>query len=54
MSNNVKLTILIVPCILCVIVAGYMAVNQIDNWGWFLFAAIILMLSRFGDDNEQE
>jgi uncharacterized membrane protein HdeD (DUF308 family) len=27
--------------ITCVLTAGYMAVNHIAGWGWFLFAGII-------------
>lgn len=28
--------------IVCVIISGILAVNQLGNWGWFLFAAWLL------------
>ncbi len=55
MQDNFKLTVLVVPCILCVLIAGYMAVNQVDHWDWFLFTAILLMVNYkrdFVDEKE--
>lgn len=31
--------------IFCVALAGYMAVNAIDGWGWFLTVAVLLSVS---------
>ena len=54
MSDNIKLAILTVPRILCILVAGYMAINKLDYWGWFLVAAIILTMIPllYGDSND--
>ncbi len=37
-----KLAILQIPSIIAVLTAGYCAVNKIEGWGWFLFAALVL------------
>lgn len=41
------MTKLIVGRILCAAIAicfsGYLAVNNLDGWGWFLLAAIIIV-----------
>ena len=26
----------------CIIVAGVLAYNKIDGWGWFVFAALVI------------
>lgn len=32
--------------LICVIVAGYMAINNISGWGWFLFVAVLTCASE--------
>lgn len=34
--------IALMPSIICVAVAAYMAIRNIEGWGWFLFAALLL------------
>jgi hypothetical protein len=40
-----------VPIVVCLLVAGAMAYKGIDEWGWFLFASLLLTPRR-GKDNE--
>lgn len=37
-----KLFIANMPSLICVIIAGTMAIMSIPAWGWFLFAAMLL------------
>jgi hypothetical protein len=32
----------LVAVVVCVAVAGLLAFNKVDGWGWFLFAALVL------------
>jgi len=36
-----KISILSLTSILLAIIAGSLAYNEISDWGWFLFAAVI-------------
>lgn len=36
----------------CVAVAGYLAVNKIDGWGWFLFVAVILFGAYYSQSDK--
>lgn len=38
----------LIPAITCAFVAAYMAFRDIDGWGWFLFAALVLAISGKG------
>lgn len=38
------------PSILCVAAAGILAYKELDGWGWFLFASIMLTSSVSVDD----
>lgn len=37
-----KLFLANIPRLLCVSIAGTMAILAIPSWGWFLFAAVLL------------
>ena len=32
----------LIPSTICISLAGYLAVNDIGGWGWFLFAGLTL------------
>ena len=55
--NKQLMAILImdIPAIIFAIVAGYMAVNNIDGYGWMIFAAFICCVNhiKFGDDKNE-
>lgn len=40
--NNLTIFLCIVPAIICALTAAYLVANQMNNWGWFLLATIIL------------
>ncbi len=40
--------------ILCAIVAGSLAYNNKDGWGWFLFVALICFVIPDGSDDEED
>ena len=33
--------VVLVPSTVCFIIAGYMAINGIGYWGWFVFAGLL-------------
>ena len=39
--------LLLVPGIICLSLAGYMAVKQLPQWGWFLFIGAALSAEAF-------
>ncbi len=45
------------PSILCLLIAGYLAVKNMSGWGWFIFAALMLFRGvkiSGGDDDESK
>lgn len=30
------------PSLACILLAGYLAINGVEGWGWFLFLAFLL------------
>ena len=45
MDNSVKMLIANVPSMLCVGVSAFLAVSEIDGWGWFLFGALCMFVT---------
>lgn len=43
MSGIVKIIILSLTSLVCAVIAGYLAINSTEGWGWFLFAAIVAL-----------
>lgn len=41
------------PCIACLIIAGYLCINGLRGWGWFLLLAFLLsnMTLNVGSDH---
>ena len=44
-----------IPAIIFASVAGYMAINNIDGFGWFIFAAAIFCVNNveYGKDKNE-
>lgn len=51
--------ILLIPCIAAICFAGYLAIEGIEGWGWFLFISICLFVypkktvSKSNDDKNE-
>ena len=48
-----------IPTIICVATSGILAYNNIEGWGWFLFAALVLGHTvgdkdKKGEDDKEE
>lgn len=46
MKDILGVAIAFVPAVTCAAIAGYLAINRMDGWGWFLFVAVILLPSK--------
>lgn len=44
--------VLILPASICLSVAGYMAIHQIDGWGWFLAVGLLLGAFRYSSNQK--
>lgn len=43
------------PTLLCLVIAGYLAVKNLPGWGWFIFAALLVTRSvKFSEDTDSE
>lgn len=31
-----------IPCIICLVISGWLAHEEKEGWGWFLFGAVLL------------
>lgn len=45
MDNSVRMILADVPSMMCVGVSAYLAVNDADGWGWFLFGALCMFVT---------
>lgn len=45
-----------IPSLTCVLIAGYLAINGLSGWGWFIFGAVLLMgrVTVSEDDEKQD
>jgi hypothetical protein len=46
--------VLILPASICLSVAGYMAINQIGGWGWFLTVGLLLGAFRYSTNQKAD
>ena len=51
----IAILIMDIPAIIFASVAGYMAINNIDGFGWFIFAAAIFCVNNveYGKDKNE-
>lgn len=59
MNKTLILLIAFVPCVLCILIAGYLAFHGMEGWGWFLFVAVlcgggISLSSKSDKDGDKE
>lgn len=40
------------PAVLCASAAAYMAINSINGWGWFLFVAFLVSMTKVKTDDK--
>jgi len=52
-QNKSMKKLLLIPGVICLGLAGYMALNETPQWGWFLFAGFILSLEAFDSVSKQ-
>jgi hypothetical protein len=56
MNNFLVIVLSLLPGLLCIGLAGYLATQSIEGWGWFLFVALVLGMKalRYSDESEQK
>ena len=48
------LILALIPATVCVCISGYLAMNGLGGWGWFLFVGLLLSNISFNSKEEGE
>jgi len=54
MKFIISLFIAKIPVALCLVIAGYLVINQLEGWGWFLFGAFFVGSNLTLSDGKEE
>jgi hypothetical protein len=43
MKDNITVALCLIPCVTSSIIAGYLCLNSVDGWGWFVALSVFIL-----------